>query len=146
MTRLPTQSHNATKLSCRKRETTVKFAADTTCATAHKVTACDRCLQSTGNKRRYMRRGSKSASMIIRAMQKEIVSNQRVLVSPEPPLKEIGSDGQVRRLSLMSALKVSLDQVTIDDQTSDEESKDDGISSSDIRRRTIQVLAEVTDM
>ena len=70
----------------------------------------DRALQSTEKRRRYMRRGSKTPSMLMKAYAKfdfepELLDTKNAA--------EYGAEKQ-RRMSLMSALKLSLEQTAIE--------------------------------
>ena len=107
------------------------------------MTAIDCCLQSTSTKRRYMRRGSKCPSMILKAMQKEIFEHG-VIFNEHKQL----NDGQQRRLSLMTALKVSLERVSILEKMPEEEADDTehSTSSDDVCRITYDILTEASEL
>ena len=90
-----------------------------------------------------MRRGSKCPSMILKAMQKEVFDHS--VISTEH--KQL-NDSHQRRLSLMTALKVSLEQVSILDQTpeEDDEDTDHSMSPDDMCRLTFDILTEASEL
>lgn len=66
----------------------------------------DSLLQATDQKRRYMRRGSKSPNMLTKSIQLDRISSEICDSS-------LSNSPKRRRLSLMSALKLSLEQTAI---------------------------------
>ena len=140
----PTQSCSSLKVAktgCRATKSPkVQFSLP---SATPAMTAFDCCLQSTITKRRYMRRGSKCPSMILKAMQKEIFDHSVIFTEQKQP-----NDSNQRRLSLMTALKVSLEQVSILDQTpeEDDEDTDHSMSPDDMCRLTFDILTEASEL
>jgi hypothetical protein len=84
-----------------------------------------------------MRRGSKSPSMLLLDMQKEIARER----SATKPTSD--DDSQKRRLSLVSALKVSLENVAIIDEHSKQQQL---VSASESRSLTLNVLSQASEL
>jgi hypothetical protein len=82
----------------------VKFETPSICAKPLN----DSSLQSTDKKRRYMRRGSKSPSMLTLSFKLECLDSDF-----SETKENIALSPQRRRLSLMSALKLSFEQTMI---------------------------------
>ena len=124
----------ATKAT-RKRSVSFSMAVD-----SRPKRASDNRLQSSDKKRKYMRRGSRSASMLLLAMQRGLGHRQAVI-------DEKHTHGhQQRRLSLVSALKVSLENTSIID-ANDEPciNADEASSSAETRTCACDVVSEFSD-
>jgi len=91
--------------SCKK---TVKFDVPIKKMPQHDASH-DGALQSTEKRRRYMRRGSKTPSMLMLASLKIDFEDENIVTTKT----DYGSQKQ-RRLSLMSALKMSLEETAIE--------------------------------
>ena len=90
-----------------KRRSSVSFGGSVKFESPLKQQA-DKLLQATDKKRRYMRRGSKSPNMLSLSIKVDFIE-----MDSSDLVRQTMSPTKRRRLSLMSALKLSLEQTEI---------------------------------